>query len=71
MFGMGYIIAFCAFVLIIVQAVELVYMPGSAANPEAAGKYKDLTTSDIGVSVGMGTCTIVILLLIIGLGMKA
>jgi len=71
MFGMGYIIAFCAFVLIIVQAVELVYMPGSAANPEADGKYKDLDTSDISVSVGMGTCTIVILLLIIGLGLKA
>jgi hypothetical protein len=70
MFGVGYIIAFCAFVLIIVQAVQLVYIPGSVANPNAS-KYKDITTSDIGVSVGMGTCTILILLLIIGLGLKA
>ena len=71
MFGIGYIISICAFILIIVQAVQLVYMPGSAANPEAKGKYKELDTSDIGVSVGMGTCTIVILLLIIVLGIKA
>lgn len=71
MFGIGYIISICAFILIIVQAVQLVYMPGSAANPEADGKYKNLSTADIGVSVSMGTCTIVILLLIIGLGIKA
>ena len=35
----NYIIAFCAFVLIIVQAVQLVYMPGSSSNPEATNKY--------------------------------
>lgn len=71
MFGVGYIIAFCAFVLIIVQAVQLVYIPGSAANPNAS-KYKDISQSEIGVSVGMGACTLFILLfIIIPLGLKA
>jgi len=66
----GYAIAFCAFVLIIVQAVQLVYIPGSVANPNAS-KYENITISDIGVSVGMGACTIVLLLIIMGLGIKA
>ncbi len=71
MINLGYIIAFCAFILIIVQAVQLVYIPGSAANPNAS-KYKDITSSDIGVSVGMGACTLFILLfIIIPLGLKA
>lgn len=68
---LGYIIALCAFVLIIVQAVQLVYTPGSIANPEASSKFKNLSTSDIYVPIGMGTCTILILLLIIFLGIKA
>ena len=60
----NYIIAFCAFVLIIVQAVQLVYMPGSSSNPEATNKYKNLTTCDIVIPTIMSSNIIITSILI-------
>ena len=65
MFNFGYIIALCAFILIIVQAVQLVYLPGSSSNPEATNKYKNLTICDIVIPTIMSSNIIITSILII------
>ena len=68
--GKQFGIMFIAFMLIVMQAVSLAYMPGSAANPDADTKYKNLTTADIKIPVILSVVQFILLLAIMGLGYK-
>jgi hypothetical protein len=59
-----------AVLIMALQIISLVYMPGSVANPEADKKYKNLTSDDVKIPAGMAAVQFLFLIIIIVLAVK-